>query len=29
MLADEKFKLKGIMEEFFSNVPNAYKYDEY
>lgn len=29
IIADEKFKLKGVMEEFFSDVQNAYKYDEY
>ena len=29
MVADEKFKLKEITEQFFSSVPNAYKTDEY
>ena len=29
MIADEKFKIKQVMEEFFRDVPNAYKYDEY
>lgn len=29
VVADEKFKLKGVMEKFFSDVQNAYKHDEY
>jgi hypothetical protein len=29
MLLDEKYKLKGVVEEFEKNYPNAFKQDEY
>jgi hypothetical protein len=29
VLAGENFKLKGVTQEFFADVPNAYKYEEY
>jgi|TARA_B110001450_G_C17511371_1_gene436552 hypothetical protein len=29
MLLDEKYKLKGVVDEFEKNYPGAFKQDEY